>query len=98
MSKSVLITGAANGIGLASAKVFASAGYQLVLTDIDCDKLASLVKEIEAPAIAVEADVRDRTSLENAFTQAIDAFGLVDVVHANANAGVSMQRRNKNLW
>ena len=96
MSKSVLITGAANGIGLPSAKVFASACYQLVLTDIDCDKLASLVEEIEAPAIAVEADVRDRTSLENAFTQAIDAFGRVDVVHANA--GVSMQRRHKNLW
>ena len=90
MSKSVLITGAANGIGLASAKAFASAGYQLVLTDIDRDKLATLGEEIGAPAIAVEADVRDRTSLENAFTQAIDAFGRVDVVHANA--GVSSMK------
>jgi meso-butanediol dehydrogenase / (S,S)-butanediol dehydrogenase / diacetyl reductase len=91
MSKTALITGAANGIGLASALAFAKEGYQVVLTDINQAKAADFAGRIGKSAIAVEADVRDRSSLEQAFTKAIDAFGQVDVVHANA--GVSNMKR-----
>lgn len=91
MNKTVLITGAANGIGLASALAFAKEGYRLVLTDIDRAKVVELADRIGEDAIAVEADVRDRSSLEQAFAEAVDAFGQVDVVHANA--GVSSMKR-----
>lgn len=91
MSKTALITGAANGIGLASALAFAKQGYQVVLTDIDQAKAADIAGRIGKSAIAVETDVRDRSSLEQAFAKAIDAFGQVHVVHANA--GVSNMKR-----
>jgi len=95
MNKTVLITGAANGIGQASALAFAKEDFQLVLTDIDLAKLAELAERIGERAIAVEADVRDRSSIEQAFVKAIEAFGQVDVVHANA--GVSNMKRAVDL-
>ena len=91
MSKVALITGAANGIGLASAKAFAKAGYAVVMADIDAAAAAVSAGAIETPALAVEADVRCRESLEGAFARAVDAFGQVDVLHANA--GVSNMKR-----
>ena len=87
MTKTVLITGSANGIGKASAIAFAESGYQLVLTDIDEDRANEVANEIGSGAIAVKVDVRHRSSLESAFTVATEAFGQIDVVHANA--GVS---------
>jgi meso-butanediol dehydrogenase / (S,S)-butanediol dehydrogenase / diacetyl reductase len=91
MDATVLITGAANGIGQASALAFAKEGCRLVLTDIDQSKSTELANQIGEQAIAIKADVRDRSSLENAFDAAIKAFGQVDIVHANA--GVSNMKR-----
>jgi len=87
MNKTVLITGAANGIGLASANAFAKAGFQLVLTDINKEKVEAVAQKIGSQAISFEVDVRNRMSIEQAFVQAIEVFGRIDVVYANA--GVS---------
>jgi NAD(P)-dependent dehydrogenase (short-subunit alcohol dehydrogenase family) len=91
MNKTVLITGAANGIGLASANAFAEAGFQLVLTDIDKERVKAVTQEIGSKAISFEVDVRKRKSIEQAFVKAVEVFGQVDVVHANA--GVSSMKR-----
>ena len=91
MNKTVLITGAANGIGLASAAAFATAGYHLVLTDIDSEQLEVAVQKFGSKAISVEVDVRNRVSIEHAFAEAVEVFGRVDVVYANA--GVSNMKR-----
>lgn len=87
MNKTVLITGAANGIGLASANAFAKAGFQLVLTDINKEQVEAVAQKIGSQAISFEVDVRNRMSIEQAFVQATEVFSRIDVVHANA--GVS---------
>ena len=87
MNKTVLITGAANGIGLASANAFARAGYHLVLTDIDKAQVELVAQKIGSQTITFEVDVRNRRSIEHAFVKASEVFGRVDVVYANA--GVS---------
>jgi len=87
MNKTILITGAANGIGMATALAFVKEGYNLALTDIDLSKAHELAEQIGARAIAMETDVRDMASIEQAFVKATEMFGHVDVVHANA--GVS---------
>ena len=53
MDKTVLITGAASGIGMASALAFAREGYRVVLTDIDQAEVATLAERIGDPAIAL---------------------------------------------
>jgi len=95
MTKTVLITGAANGIGLASAVAFAEAGYQLALTDIDLEKATEAAHNIGSQAIAIQADVRNKGSLVSAFAHTAQVFGKVDVVHANA--GVSNMKRALDL-
>lgn len=95
MRRTALVTGAASGIGLGAAKALAAAGYQLVLADIDHAKTESAASIFSGAAIAVEVDVRQAASIEDAFGRASDAFGKVDVVVANA--GVSSMKRALDL-
>lgn len=91
MNRSALITGAANGIGLASAKAFHNAGYKLVLTDLDLDQAKAAADTIGPDVVTAQVDVRNQQSISEAFAMAESAFGSVDVVHANA--GVSNMAR-----
>lgn len=88
----VFITGASSGIGAAAATAFAREGARVVLAARRLDRLASVVSDIEAmggTAMAVECDVTDRASMDRAVSVAVDAFGQLDVVLANAGFGVS---------
>ncbi|MEP5439348.1 MAG: SDR family oxidoreductase [Paracoccaceae bacterium] len=87
MANTVFITGAANGIGLASARAFAAAGFNLVLTDINLDGCKTAAKGIDAPKICLKIDVRDKASIEAAFEEGAGTFGTI--THCHANAGVS---------
>lgn len=95
MTRTVLITGAAGGIGLASARAFDALGDNVVLCDIDHGAAKAAAATFAGQALALAVDVRDLATLESAFATAIDCFGQIDVVHANA--GVSNMKRAVDL-
>ena len=79
----VLITGAANGFGAATARRFHAQGASVVLADIEAQPLAALADELSAPSVVYDqADSRSIASLA-------DAVGTVDVLVNNAGALVA---------
>jgi NAD(P)-dependent dehydrogenase (short-subunit alcohol dehydrogenase family) len=80
-----VITGAASGIGLASARRFADEGAVVVGVDIDTDAIEALAKETGGAAIT--CDVTDAQAVEAMFAQVVADHGRVDV--AFNNAGIS---------
>jgi NADP-dependent 3-hydroxy acid dehydrogenase YdfG len=84
-----LITGASSGIGAATARAAAADGYRLVLAARSEDKLAELAEELggEERALVVRCDVTEWEDQEAMVSAALDAFGRVDVVLANAGFG-----------
>ncbi|MBK5232504.1 MAG: SDR family NAD(P)-dependent oxidoreductase [Thermoleophilia bacterium] len=82
--KVVLVTGGARGIGLAIANSAAARGAKIALIDLNEDVAAETATTINGDAMGYGADVSDRAQLEAAFAQAIEHFGRIDVVVANA--------------
>lgn len=83
----VLITGAARGIGAATARRLAAEGASVLVTDVDgaaAEKTAGELRDEGLPAQAHECDVADRASVEGAVARAVDAFGTLDVLVSNA--------------
>jgi NADP-dependent 3-hydroxy acid dehydrogenase YdfG len=80
-----LIAGASSGIGAATARQAAEAGYKLVLAARSEDKLRELARE--TGGIAIRADVSDYADQEAMAKRALDEFGRIDVVFANAGIG-----------
>src|SRR4051794_16359477 len=82
-----LVTGASSGIGEATARRLAEHGASVVVVARRKDRLDTLVSDIEAAggtALAVEADITDRTQAESAVQSAIDRFGRLDILINNA--------------
>lgn len=84
-----LITGASSGIGEATARHAAEAGYRLVLAARREEKLKGLAHELggEERAIAVRCDVTEWADQEAMVNTALDAYGQLDVAFANAGFG-----------
>ena len=84
-----LITGASTGIGAATARHAAQAGYRLVLGARSAEKLDALAAELggEERAIAVPTDVTEWADNEAIVAAATERFGRLDVVFANAGFG-----------
>jgi meso-butanediol dehydrogenase/(S,S)-butanediol dehydrogenase/diacetyl reductase len=89
-NKVVLITGAASGIGAASARRFAAEGARLALGDLNeagCAKVARELDPSGARVLARALDVRELEAVE-AFTRAaVERFGRLDVLFNNAGIG-----------
>jgi NADP-dependent 3-hydroxy acid dehydrogenase YdfG len=87
----ILITGASSGIGAATARAAAERGYRLVLGARSEDKLRELASELggDEHAIAVRCDVTEFADNERIAAAAIDAFGRLDAVFANAGFGAT---------
>lgn len=87
--KTVLITGAARGIGAATAILFNSHGANVILADLPQLRESAnevIQNQIEFPsrAIFVSTDITNWTELTACFEAAITTFGEVDIVIANA--------------
>ena len=85
--KVAIVTGAASGIGRASSVLFAREGARLVVVDRDADGLSETAKAIQegnGTALLFAGDVADENNVKAFVRRAIETFGAVDVVYANA--------------
>lgn len=95
--KVVVITGAANGIGAASARLLHQNGYQLVIADINLEGATTLSNELNnarnSSSIAIQTDVSSHTDMELLMKTAFDHFGRIDVLVNNAGIGPKKMAR-----
>jgi NADP-dependent 3-hydroxy acid dehydrogenase YdfG len=86
-----LITGASSGIGAATARAAAEAGFRLVLAARSEGRLEDLAREIGAPerALALRCDVTSFDDQQRMANAALERFGRIDVAFANAGIGGS---------
>jgi NADP-dependent 3-hydroxy acid dehydrogenase YdfG len=89
--KVFLITGASSGIGAATARHAARAGFRLVLAARSVDRLQALAEELggEERALAVGCDVTAFEEQEALVRTTLERFGRLDVAFANAGFGAS---------
>jgi meso-butanediol dehydrogenase/(S,S)-butanediol dehydrogenase/diacetyl reductase len=98
--KVVVITGAASGIGAATARRFAAEDAMLVLSDVNADAGRLLARELEAGGTAVEfvtIDVREYDQVETLMQHAASRFGALHVLFNNAGIGAVGQAPNLDL-
>lgn len=85
--KTIFITGAATGIGRATALAFAKEGVNVVGFDFNGPELARTIAMIEdggGKALAIEGDVRDEAGVARGFEQGVSRFGAIQLAHNNA--------------
>ena len=82
--KVAFITGAAAGIGRATAILFAREGARVAIADIDVGEAEQTAHLAGNGAIAIRTDVTDEASVVAAIRATVDAFGRLDVLHNNA--------------
>jgi NAD(P)-dependent dehydrogenase (short-subunit alcohol dehydrogenase family) len=83
--RTALITGGTGGIGAAVAARLSDRGTNIVLTDVNADRLDRVAATLPpATVLAMAADVTDASAMRNIVGAAVDQFGGLDVVFANA--------------
>ncbi|HBS82672.1 SDR family oxidoreductase [Halomonas sp. KG2] len=86
----LMITGASSGIGAATARAASREGYQLILAARSTEKLTALAQELGPENVLTCAlDVTDMAQQQAMVDQAIETFGRIDAVFANAGRGGS---------
>src|SRR5882724_9983418 len=88
--KVALVTGAARGIGLATAKRFVAEGWRVALLDIENDLLNGAVAALATPehTLALYCDVSDATAVAAAIDKVETCFGRLDALVNNAGVAV----------
>ncbi len=88
--KTAIITGGANGIGYATAKLFAAEGANVVVADFNADAAEQAVNAIAksgGTALAAQCDVSDESSVADMVETSADHYGTVDVLFNCAGGG-----------
>lgn len=86
-NKVALVTGAASGLGLATAKAFAESGASVVLADWNEEATQSAARELAAQGhktLAIRCDVADDVQVEAMVKETVAAFGKLDAAYNNA--------------
>jgi NAD(P)-dependent dehydrogenase (short-subunit alcohol dehydrogenase family) len=86
-NKVALVTGAASGLGLATARAFAEAGASVVMADWNEKAVQAAAKELADkghPILAVRCDVSDDAEVEAMVAQTVSRFGRLDAAYNNA--------------
>lgn len=102
-NKTVIVTGAAGGIGLAIANRFASEGANIVLADINMDHLQKAAQTLNADAAKMwlsQCDVSDEQQVEATVKGAIEHFSSLDIVVNNAGLMIfkKLEEHTKDDW
>ena len=86
----LLITGASSGIGAATARAASREGFRLVLAARSREKLKALARELGPEnVLTVSCDVTSMDDQQSMVEEALERFGRLDVVFANAGRGGS---------
>jgi meso-butanediol dehydrogenase/(S,S)-butanediol dehydrogenase/diacetyl reductase len=102
--KAAVITGAASGIGRATAVLFARQGARLVLADIDEDglrKVTNLIAEGGATSVLKKTNVADEDEVKTLIALAVKSFSQIDIVCNIAGVAeeiVSLDRQDRSAW
>ena len=83
-NKTAFITGGNSGIGLATARLFVAEGAKVAITGRNQATLEAAAKELGPNALALVADATDIAATELAIRRAVEKFGKLDIVFANA--------------
>jgi NAD(P)-dependent dehydrogenase (short-subunit alcohol dehydrogenase family) len=85
--KVAIVTGGGSGIGLATARRFATEGARVMLGDIDGDRLATAQAELGNAVAGQRCDVRVESDVEALVAATIERFGRLHIAFANAGVG-----------
>ena len=88
-NKVAVITGGSSGMGLETAKLFASKGAKVVIVGRSPDKLKDAEKEVsqQGEITAIQGDVSSLDDLDNLYRQVEEKYGKIDILFANAGIG-----------
>ena len=89
MTKTLFLTGASSGIGAATARAAAKAGWNVGLFARSEDKLKDLAEELGDQALVLAGDATDYDAQKQAIDKLAEHFGQVDAAFANAGRGTS---------
>ncbi|MBV9488087.1 MAG: SDR family oxidoreductase [Frankiaceae bacterium] len=90
--KVAIVTGAANGIGKATAEMFVAEGAKVVIADVDDAAGGQVAASLGDAAIFVHTDVSEAESVTNLVEKAVEHFGKLDTVVNNAGISGSFRR------
>ena len=88
-----LVTGAAAGIGRATAQAFAAEGLQVVVADLDVaggEGTVELIRAAGGEAVFVRCNVTQESDVQNLMAQAVSTYGRID--YAFNNAGIEIEK------
>jgi NAD(P)-dependent dehydrogenase (short-subunit alcohol dehydrogenase family) len=84
--RTAIVTGAASGLGLATATRMIAEGARVAIADIDAPRAADAANALGDAAFPVEVDVSDEASVQRMVAAVVDRFATIDIVHNNAAA------------
>jgi NAD(P)-dependent dehydrogenase (short-subunit alcohol dehydrogenase family) len=85
-NKVAFVTGGTSGIGLESARLLRAEGAKVAIVGSNAERLAEAGKELGSDVLLIKADIRKVAEIERAVKEAVDKFGQLDIVFANAGA------------